>query len=117
MLVYHHIPYFRIFFYLFTIAFHLFLLIRSVLGSKYFLAALLVIPVTAVSFGLWKFTHKAMIQATLSSSVLEIKTLFNNIKVGVEGIKLKGKHLETADGRKYIFSPARGQELMQILKK
>jgi len=115
--IYNHVPYARISFYLFTIIFHLFLLIRSVGNSKYFLALILLIPVTAVSFGLWKFTRKAVVRATLTSSGLEIKTLFENVKVGVEGIKLKGKHLETADGRIFLLSPARGQELIKKLNK
>jgi len=45
-------------FYLFTLIFHLYLLGRALLQSRYIIAAILLIPVTVVSLGMLKIYRK-----------------------------------------------------------
>ncbi|WP_418792303.1 hypothetical protein [Phosphitispora sp. TUW77] len=54
MRINYHMPYLRVIFYVFTIIFHAVLFARAVLGGRYWIAALLLIPITAISLALIK---------------------------------------------------------------
>lgn len=115
MQVYQHVPYVRIVFYVFTIGFHFFLLIRALLNAKYILAAVLLIPVTAISVALLRFTRHAVLRARVTTSGLELDTFFRTKTFRPEEITIKGKRIETAEGRKFIFKPSQGKELTEKL--
>ncbi len=115
MQVYHNIPYGKVVFYIFTIVFHLFLLIRSAVESQYFLAALLTIPVVAVSLVLIKFLNKTLISVILNGSTVELATAFTRLNSEVREIKIEGREVST-QGRKFDINLQKANSLIKAIK-
>lgn len=103
MVIYKHVPYVRIVFYLFTILFHAFLLVRALIDTRYLMAAVLLIPVTAISAGLWRFVGQGVTQIRLCDAKVEIRTLLRIFTFNTSEIKLKGRVIE-APGQKFSIN-------------
>lgn len=114
MQVYHHIPYGKIIFYLFTILFHLYLLVRAAAEARYLVAAILIIPVTSVSLVLFKFLKKTLIYVFLNGSSLELATVFERFNSEIREMKVEGREVITS-GMKFSINPRKAHSLIQAL--
>ncbi len=108
MRIYYHIPYLRIIFYVFTIVFHAMLLARAVSGDRYWTAALLLIPVTAISLALFKYVRRTVIAVYLNDLEISVVTLFSREKSEISAITVKGREIITRNGKRFVFNPRRG---------
>lgn len=116
MLVYFHIPYVRIIFYVVTIVFHAFLLVKAALGSRFVLAVLLLIPVTAVTLALWKFLSRAAVRIRLSGSEAQLDTLFRSRRFKLTEMQVQYNKIVTSDGTGFIINISKAETLVEKLK-
>lgn len=114
MQVYHYIPYPRIAFLAFTVLFHVYLLIRSSLGGRYIMAAILLIPVVGVSIALMKFMKKALITISVESSEVELSTFYGKFNSNIGELSLQGKKL-LVSGKEFIINPSKAGKLRETI--
>lgn len=117
MLIYYHLPLQRILLYLSTILFHGWLLVRSVIGERYIMAALLAIPVLAVSIGLWRFMSKAVIRIKTHGSGLTLNTILGSHNYNPREIIIRKNEIKTNDGKRFLINPAKSETLVRQLNK
>ncbi len=115
MQIYKDIPYVKLFFLLLTILFHLYLLIRALSESRYLVAAILLIPVSGISIGLWKYLQRAVIRIRVDDAEVEIDTLFRKEKFRLGEIRMNDSVIEAGGGKKFIVKPAKAKVLAGIL--
>lgn len=115
MLLYVHLPFQRIILYVFTIIFHGWLLIKSLITERYVMAALLAIPVLAVSVGLWRFISKAIIRITTHGSGLALITILGIHNYNPREIIVHQNEIKTKDGKRFLINPAKSETLVRQL--
>lgn len=116
MQIYHYVPYGKIIFYVFTILFHLYLLVRSAAEARYIMAAILVIPVVAVSAVLFKFLKKTAINVFLNGSSVELTTAFDKFNLDIKEAKMEGNEILTL-GRRFSVNQQKARDLFEVLDK
>lgn len=115
MQLYANVPYIRIGISLFTIVFHMNLLIRAFYETRYLIAAILIIPVGAISVALIKFVHIAVIKVRINGLALEIDTLFRTERFNLGDIYIEGGAIRTVGGKKFIFKKSKAANLLKEL--
>ncbi|PKM79700.1 MAG: hypothetical protein CVU89_16995 [Firmicutes bacterium HGW-Firmicutes-14] len=115
MQVYSHMPLGRIAFLIITIVFHAYMLIRAAAGSRYLIAFILVIPVTAVSIVLARLAKTTVIRAAVNNTGLELGTLAGKHNYDFHSVSVAGKHILAKDGRKFIIKPSKAELLVSKL--
>ena len=115
MRIYYHKPYLRIVVYVFTIVFHANLLAKAVLEGRYWVGAVLFIPVTAISLALIKYVRRTVIAVYLNDLEITVETLFRREKSKISAITVKGREIITRNGTRFVFNPRRGGLLTEKL--
>lgn len=83
-----HIPYTRLVVYLFTIAFHSFLMIKAAIKGQEILILLLLIPIVAVTLGLYRYAKSTVIKLAFSEKDIIINTFLKTQKYNFDDIEL-----------------------------
>jgi len=112
LLVYKNLPYVKVSFLLATILFHIYLLIRALVESRYVVAVILLIPVTGISLGLWKFLQRAVIFIKLNEGDVEINTMFRKERFNLGEIKVNDGVIEAIGGKKFIVKRSKTKLLL-----
>ena len=117
MQLYSHVPYMRLVFYVFTIIFHAILLVRAALEARYLVAAVLAIPVTAISLALLKFVRKTVVAIRQDGTRIIIETLFYRESFEISEIVIRGKEIIVRNRKKFTFNQDRAEMLIDKLGK
>ena len=111
MPLYYHVPYARIFSYVFTILFHSWLLIRSFITNEYLLALLLGIPVVAVSIALLKFMNRLVIKVQLADLEVVVSTCWRTERYSLADVRVLNNEIVTDGRTRYLSSKVKAKQL------
>lgn len=113
--IYSNLPYFRMLFLGFTVLFHVYLLVRASVEGRYAVAAVLMIPVAAISIALWKFAGKAVIRVRVSETEVEIGTLLKTEKFKPGELSVGKRDIKISDGRMFLINRSKALILSERL--